>query len=197
MHQESYGTVTDDFGRRGSAQGTEAEEPLATVRLNPIHRVQDFTCTKSERVTRFIREQAARWVERRLCGVFVLPDPDNPAAVLGYYSLSQFVLSRNEMSNKHKSGQLLQAVPLVLIGFMGKQDGSRRGIGAALLVDAARRAHRNIDIPAWGLALECEGGQENAKLWNWYKSARFIPSKTNAGLMYTPYENLIPELTQA
>jgi hypothetical protein len=46
------------------------------------------------------------------------------------------------------------------------------------------------------LALQCEGGHENAKLWNWYKSVRFIPSKTSAGLMCAPSENLIPELTQ-
>jgi GNAT superfamily N-acetyltransferase len=98
------------------------------------------------------------------------------------------------MKNKHKSGQLIKDVPLALIGFMGKQDGSRKGIGAALLVDAARRAHRNIDIPAWGLVLDCEGGQQNEKLWNWYRAAGFIPSKSNAGRMYAPYENLIPEL---
>jgi hypothetical protein len=194
MHQESDGTVTDDIARRGSAPRTGAEEPLATVRLNPIHRVQDFTATKSDRVTRFLREQAACWVERRLCGAFILPDPNDHMAILGYYTLSQFVVSRDEMKNKHKSGQLIKDVPLALIGFMGKQDGSRKGIGAALLVDAARRAHRNIDIPAWGLVLDCEGGQQNEKLWNWYRAAGFIPSKSNAGRMYAPYENLIPEL---
>jgi hypothetical protein len=85
---------------------------------------------------------------------------------------------------------------MVLIGYMGKQDGCATGIGAALVVDAARRAHRNIDIPAWGLALECEGGQQNEKLWNWYRSLKFTPSKTISGLMYAPYENLVPELTR-
>jgi hypothetical protein len=71
------------------------------------------------------------------------------------------------------------------------------GIGAALLVDAARRVHRNLDIPAWGMALEPEGGKENAKLWKWYEGVGFIPAKTKTGLMYAPYENLIPELTRS
>jgi hypothetical protein len=99
------------------------------------------------------------------------------------------------MKNNHKSRQLIREVPLALIGYMGKQDGSASGIGAALLVDAARRAHRSVDIPAWGMVLDCEGGQQNGKLWNWYKSVGFIPSKSDPGRMYAPYQNLIPELT--
>lgn len=85
-------------------------------------------------------------------------------------------------------------VPLALIGFMGKQDGTDTGIGAILVTDAARRAYRNLDMPTRGLAVEPEDGRGNAKLWSWYESLRFCPAKNVPGLMYGPYENFLPEL---
>ena len=194
MHSESQGTVDHDLEGRRSASTIEAEEPLATVRLNPTHRIADF-CAKSERVARFLHEQAPRWVRQRYCGVFVLPSADDPTQVLGYYTLSQFVLAREELQGKHRRETVIGAIPLVLIGFMGKHDGAPMGLGAGLIVDAARRAHRNVDVPACGLAVEPEGGRDNQKLWSWYEAVGFIPAKTLPRLMYAPYESLIPELT--
>lgn len=197
MHSESPGTITDDIAWRGPASGAEAEEPLATVRLDDRHRTGDFRCQRSERVTRFLHETAPRWVKLRYCGVYVLADPEDATRVWGYYTLSQYVLSRAEMAKKHKDRSLVSNVPLALIGFMGKQDGAPTGVGAALITDAARRAYRSLDIPAWGLAVEPEGGEENARLWAWYKELRFIPAKTLPRLMYGPYENFMPEMTGA
>src|SRR5258708_33642475 len=166
MHHESDGTVADNIERAGPASAVEAEEPLVTVRLNPTHRTRDFSCAKSARVTKFIREQASRWVDRRLCGVFIFPSPDDPTANLGYYTLSQYLIGRDEMDRKYKSRQLVESVPLALIGFMGKGDGGPAGFWGILLTGAGRRVYRHLDIPAWGLALEPEGRKENAKLWS-------------------------------
>jgi hypothetical protein len=47
---------------------------------------------------------------------------------------------------------------MMLIGFMGRHDGALKGLGSALIVDAARRVHRNPDLAAWGLMLDSEGG---------------------------------------
>jgi hypothetical protein len=84
---------------------------------------------------------------------------------------------------------------MVLIGYMGKQDGSPPGIGAALIVDAARRVRRNVDIPAWGLMLDSEGGPENKKLWAWYQSQGFVAAKADdrgLGVMYAPLKKFSP-----
>jgi hypothetical protein len=197
MSEESSGTITDDIARPSAAPALETEPSLETVHLNPTHRTRDFVCSKSERVAKFIKEQALSWIERRYCGVFIFPHPDAPTEIWGYYTLSQFVVSRDEMRNKDKKAQLLQNVPLAQIGFMGRADGTEPGIGAILLTDAARRVHRSLDIPAWGITLEPEGGKENAKLWDWYQRARFIELKATPGRVYAPYENLIPELTKA
>lgn len=66
---------------------------------------------------------------------------------------------------------------MALIGYMGRYDQSTKGLGEALLVDAARRIHRNSDMLAWGLMLDSENGPKNPKLWSWYQSQGFIPAK--------------------
>jgi hypothetical protein len=108
---------------------------------------------------------------------------------LGFYTLSPTALVRSRTTGSEQKripGGL--AVPLILIGFMGRDDKTEKGIGAALIVDAARRVHRTPDIPAWGLALDSEGGPDNAKLWDWYKNQGFTPAKQDeegrVGLMY-------------
>lgn len=98
------------------------------------------------------------------------------------------------MRNKHRSEALQSHIPLVLIGYMGRNNGTAKGLGAALIVDAERRAYRSLDIPAVGLAVEPEGGRKNSKLRAWYEEAGFVPAKTLDRLMYSPYEAFIPEL---
>jgi hypothetical protein len=194
MSEQSEGAIADDIGRSSPASPVTAEAALGTVRLNSTHRTDNFSCSRSARVTGFLREQALDRAEHRYCGVFILEDPDDPAHILGYYTLSPFILSRDAMSSSHRSKQVMANVPLALIGFMGKQDGTDKGIGALLVSDAARRAYRNLDMPTRGLAVQPEDGKENAKLWSWYESMRFCAAKSIPGVMYGPYENFMPEL---
>jgi hypothetical protein len=87
---------------------------------------------------------------------------------------------------------------MMLLGYMGRNDASAapRGLGEALVVDAARRVYLNADLAAWGLMLDSEGGPDNAKLWAWYQSIGFTPAKADPklGVMYAPWKKLIPEL---
>lgn len=59
------------------------------------------------------------------------------------------------------------------IGFMGRADAASKGLGSGLLLDAARRVRRNLDIGACGLVLESEGGSNNHKLYSWYQAQGF------------------------
>jgi hypothetical protein len=110
--------------------------------------------------------------------------------VWGYYTLSPTALKRNLSTGsdqKRIPGGL--PIPMILIGYMGRDDNAEKGTGAALIVDAARRVSGNQDIPAWGLMLDSEGGPGNAKLWNWYKEQGFTPAKAEregetSGVMY-------------
>lgn len=90
---------------------------------------------------------------------------------------------------------------MMLIGFMGRDDAAPAGLGKALLVDAARRVHRNEDLAAWGLMLDSEGGPNNEKLWGWYKAQGFSetrPAKDApvSGVLYAALWRLIPELAR-
>ena len=80
------------------------------------------------------------------------------------------------------------------IGFMGRDDRAPRGLGAGLIVDAARRVYRNPDITAWGLILDAEGGSGNPSLVRWYESVGFTSAKTLPGVMYGPLKRFPPEL---
>lgn len=90
-------------------------------------------------------------------------------------------------------------MPMMHVGFMGRDDNAPKGFGAALLVDAARRVHRSEDVAAWGLKLNSEGGPlGNPKLFGWYKRMGFTPRLDETGAetrtMYCPLRRLLPEL---
>jgi hypothetical protein len=78
---------------------------------------------------------------------------------------------------------------------MGRDKNAPKGFGAALIVDAARRVHRNQDIAAWGIVLESDGGPDNKKLWGWYEAQGLKPCRgSHPHSMYGPLSAFLPEL---
>lgn len=136
-----------------------------------------------------MKDDAASYVAMGYANVFVLPHPENPARVLGYYTLSPGELQRRELvarfERKVPKGI---PVPMAHIGFMGKCDGADGGIGALLLIDAARRIKQGDVMSAWGFTLRPEGFPENEKLVAWYLDKGFFHAKSeeSAGVMYAP-----------
>jgi len=166
MHAEPGEPVRGEQAGGGPTAEAVRLEPLRTVLLNDKHRCGDFVCSKSERVTNFFSKERHLLVPQNYCRVFILPNPTDPTHIWGFYTLSPSVLVRSRSHNReqrHVPPGL--PIPMILIGFMGKQDGTKKGLGEALIVDAARRVQRNPDIPAWGLMLDAEGGPDNPKLW--------------------------------
>ena len=167
-----------------------------------MHRRGDFACANSESVTKFLQEQCPLHIAQNYCRVFILPNPDDPTEVWGYYSLSPSLLLRDQRTRPDQKQVPKSLVglpaPMALIGYMGRHDQSPKGLGEALLVDAARRVHRNADMVAWGLMLDSERGPDNPKLWAWYQSQGFIPAKTidehRRNMMYGPLKAFLPEL---
>jgi hypothetical protein len=188
MHDEPGRADSGSKAGSGAVEETESQA-LSTVPLSDQHRRDKFVC-RSERVQNFLLQTADELIRHNYCRVFVLPDPADATRILGYYSLSPTALKRHLSSGsdqKRIPGGI--PIPLILIGFMGRDDGAEKGTGAALLVDAARRVSRNPDIAAWGLMLDSEGGPGNVGLWNWYKEQGFTPAKAeregeNSGVMY-------------
>jgi hypothetical protein len=112
------------------------------------------------------------------CKVFVLPNPADATEILGFYSLSPVCLPRTNATGsdqKRIPGGI--PVPMMLLGFMGKNDGAPQGLGGSLIIDAARRVYQNPELAAWGLMLEAEGGP-GTKLWEWYVKQGFKQIKS-------------------
>jgi hypothetical protein len=202
MHDESGGADRSGTQRSGFAPEVVQIGPLQTVPLSEDHRIADFKCPQSERINGFFANECLELVKHRYCRVFILPNREDRTGVWGFYTLSPSLLLRDRATGsdqKRIPGGL--PVPMMLIGFMGRDDGAPKGLGESLIVDAARRVYVNPDLAAWGLMLDSEGGPNNAKLWAWYKKQGFVPAKAdpdkpdpNRGVMYTPLKRLIPEL---
>jgi hypothetical protein len=200
MHDKSGGAHGSGSTGGGAVAEAVRLEPLSTVPLSEKHRIDAFRCDKSGRISSFFARECPELTAKRYCRVFVLPSPEDPTHIFGYYSLSPSILTRSRATGSdQKRIPLGLPIPMCLIGFMGRCDSAPKGIGESLIVDAARRAFSNEDIVSWGLMLDAEGGPENQKLWEWYKAQGFIPAKDEgkpSGVMYGAHKKFIPELTQ-
>jgi GNAT superfamily N-acetyltransferase len=198
MHADT--TAADAVHKEGGGVDSLAvqQEALITVPVEAKHRVDKFSCKNSPRVAGFFAGEAKVLVPN-YCRLFIATPPDDEATVWGYYTLSAALLFKQNLSGgdeKKISKQYMGIpAPMVRIGFMGRDDNSPKGFGAALLIDAARRVHRNGDIAAWGLVLESDGGPENKKLWDWYQAQGFkLCRGAHPHSMYGPLSAFLPEL---
>jgi|SRR5208282_2580577 len=205
MHDESGGVNRRDAKRGGPSQEAVRVEPLKTVHLSDSHRIQDFRCAKSKRINEFFGSECPELLARNYCRVFILPNPADATEVWGFYTLSPSLLPRPRTTRSDQDRTVKGLpVPMVRIGYMGRHDGAPKGLGASLIVDAARRVYLNDGLAAWGLMLDSEGGPNNPQLWAWYQKQGFViarpdpddknPPDPNRGIMYAALRKLIPEL---
>jgi hypothetical protein len=200
MHDES--AASDESGPRRSGASTHAAnaEPLKTIPIGLEHRTGDFRCAKSARVAEFFTREMPTYVRRGYCRIFVFPDPADPTRIWGYYTLSTSELHRDNLPRSQRDRTIGGLpVPLMRIGFMGRDDTAPPGLGVELIVDAARRVHQSETTTAWGLILDAEGGPANAKLFSWYRDTVGFTAIRNAdgadtGAMWCPLRRLLPEL---
>lgn len=194
MHDQPEKTDGGDGHRGGGNAGVQQEVPLVTFPLRDSHRTKDFISKRSPEVEEFLRDKAPDLVRRNHCRVFVLENPDDRDQVWGYYSLSASQIVRENMNNKHRGSLGRRSAPMLILGYMGRDDSlPPKKYGPWLIQDAARRAikaRENLGI--WGLMLEAE----NEGLAKWYehpdrgfkrcpKSAELVPGRPP---MYAPLE---------
>ena len=187
--ESAWGNVAPELVRQ--------QEALATVPLSACHRTADFVCGKSTRVATFFRDECPHLIRHNYCRVFILPCPDDPSEVWGFYTISPSLLFRGAATGSdQKRVPKGLPIPMALIGFMGRHDSAPLGLGAGLIVDAARRIFRSHDFAAWGLMLDSEGGLTNKKLWDWYIAQGFTPAKDTQRptAMYGALKKFLPEL---
>jgi hypothetical protein len=83
------------------------------------------------------------FVRRGYCRVFIFPDPADPTGIWGYYTLSPSEWRPQDLTSTQQRRAIGGIpVPMAHIGFIGRDDNARKGLGGALLIDAARRVYR-------------------------------------------------------
>jgi hypothetical protein len=121
--------------------------------------------------------------------VLVWPNPEDPKRIWGYYTLSMARIERAELNNRYeRKAPKGIPVPVALIGYMGRDDGAPKGLGGALIIDAAMRVRRIESIAAWGLGLDA--GNEELKVW--YENQGFIAARSKPLFMYGPLSAFLP-----
>jgi hypothetical protein len=121
--------------------------------------------------------------------VFVWPFADDPSRIAGFYTLSTSFVERADMSKKIKNKTPLGIpAPVALLGFMGRDDAATKGLGAALMYDAALRVSLiQKSIAIWGLFLHAENG----RLAEWYEQLGFYRAERNVLHMYAPLSRIM------
>jgi len=111
------------------------------VLLHEQHDRGSFTCGE-ESLDRYLKTQAGQDVRRKANAVFVLVEPDDPARILGYYTLCAIGIAQGEVPEAARKD--IPRYPLMSATLIGRlavsKDRQGQRLGAVLLADALRRA---------------------------------------------------------
>lgn len=192
---DKTGQADQVHGPSGADPQDAAEQAPALVTVPykvDLHRGSDFLCCRSDRIQNFFKDECERLLEKNYCRVFVLPDPEDPSHIWGYYTLSPGLVEKGEVSTQDQKRVMRGLpIPMFLVGFLGRDDGVSKEmrLGGVLLHDAALRLRTNPDIATWGIYLDAE----NEGVANWYETKmRFKRTKSKPLVMYAPLKVLLP-----
>ena len=93
-----------------------------------------------EALDRYLKKQAKHDIKRHISRVFVATKPDNPKAVICYYTLSTLSIELNQLPEKLARKLPKHPVPAALIGRLAIRNYAQgQGVGKLLLADAIKR----------------------------------------------------------
>jgi predicted GNAT family N-acyltransferase len=93
-----------------------------------------------EILNRYLKTLATQHRAKGIATTFVLIDSDEPARILGYYSLSAATLSFEKLTDADRKGLPAYPIPAVRIGRLASAASARgRGLGELLLQNAVKR----------------------------------------------------------
>ena len=116
---------------------------LQTESLKSIHYRDDFNCG-NDILDNYLKKQANQDIKKKLSACFVIYElEDGKKVVKGYYTLSNYGISRNLVPNKYQSKfpRSYQTIPTTLLGRLARDKNySASRVGEFLLVDALLRS---------------------------------------------------------
>ena len=152
--------------------------------LNPsLHHCAEFDCGIPE-LNNYLARYATQDRRRNLSQVYILVDTNEPAKVLGYYTLSAAHIEADQISEQERRRLPHYPVPCFRMGrFAIQQDVQGRGLGKCLIgcaVDHCLRARQ--EVAAYALIVDAK--DEKAK--SFYEHFGFIAFADNPFSLYLP-----------
>lgn len=154
--------------------------PFALERLGDEHDRTEFSCGE-DALDRYFRTQVTQDVRRRVATCFVAVEAET-GVVAGFYTLAAAGVPVSDLPSViAKKLPRYPTVPAIRVGRLAV-DGhfQGRGLGAALLADAATRALR-ADVAAFLLLVEAKN--QNAAF---YEKLGFVRLESHARSLFLP-----------
>ena len=94
----------------------------------------------NDQLDNYLKKQAKQDIKRRISRVFIATLPEEPATVVGYYTLSSLSIELDQLPEETKRKLPKHPIPGALIGRLAvSKDAQGQGIGRLLLADAIKR----------------------------------------------------------
>lgn len=145
--------------------------PITFEPLAKRHDRSHFRCGEAE-LDEWFQKRAGQDERRNVARVFVALD--DASQIVGFYSLSAFTLSLDEVPDDIAAKlPRYDHIPAALIGRLARHEQSRgKGIGEILIADALHRiVNVAQDLAVFAIVVEAKNGSAS----NFYQSFGFIP----------------------
>ncbi len=148
-----------------------------------------FTCG-SESLDRYFRSQVSQDIRRRVAACYIALEQDS-GRIAGFYTLSASQVSLGDLPEDiQRKLPRYPAVPAVRLGRLAvDQIFKGRGLGSALLVDAARRALHS-DIAAFAMVVDAKDDRAAA----FYRHHGFLDLSTDERALFVTLMRLAQRL---
>jgi ribosomal protein S18 acetylase RimI-like enzyme len=161
------------------------ETPLVVATLARSHDRGGFGCGCGP-LDEYLQRRALQDQRRRAAVCHVLVSPDDPARVIGYYTLSSYTIRLAELPAALE-GKLPRYpdVPCALLGRLAVDTAFRgRGLGEFLLLDAMHRCFTRVASQMAVYALVTHARSDAAAAF--YRRYDFIPLPASTLTMFLP-----------
>jgi ribosomal protein S18 acetylase RimI-like enzyme len=164
-------------------------------RIEPLGEEHDrgtFRCGE-ESLDQYLRTQASQDIRRRISNCFVVVESPSPKMVCAYYTLSAASILLGDLpSEVTKRLPRYPTVPAIRIGRLAvDRRFQKRGLGAALLIDAARKSLRG-DAAAFALVVDSKNEAATA----FYRHYGFFPLSSQSRMLFLPIASAEKALLQ-
>lgn len=125
------------------------------VRLSAAHDRTNFASGDGP-LDKFLKEQAVQAMRDRVCAVFVATPVNDPAQVVGYYTLSPATLPAQGVPEELRAKlPRYPELPAALLGRLAVDTAyAGRGLGALLVANALRRTEAQRELPVMFLVVD-------------------------------------------